>query len=254
MDKKLTLLNRFEYIKDKFGDNASIYFEDVQKLFPELKKSSVYWLLSKLVDEGYLKRIRNGIYSFNEYKGKLAVYLSKASQRIQEILDETGYKYYISGLDVIQKFLHHVPEEYPSMVFVDKDASEEIRELLLNQDFYIIDYKKSETSISRNKFDNRSQIFLYPTTSFDFQEKGIAVIEKAFIDLFYSITRENFPFAIQELVRTYSNMIKHGIIDQKKMVKISYVRNMQYDIRFIVESRFITENAFEFVELLKKEV
>ena len=44
-----------------------------------------------------------------------------------------------------------------------------------------------------------------------------------------------------------------GNIDKKKLITVASRRNIQYDIRFIVENRFITDSAIEFGKILRRE-
>ena len=90
------------------------------------------------------------------------------------------------------------------------------------------------------------------TESFDFAEDGLATIEKAFVDLFYAVTRNGYPVALQEMVRMYENLVRLGNIDKKMLITVAVRRGIQYDIRFIVESKFITEDAMKFVEILRR--
>lgn len=100
-----------------------------------MKKSSLYWNLSKLVDGGYLKRIRNGVYAFNEWKDKKSISISGIAERIRDIMDETGFDYYISGVDILRKYMLHVPEQYPVILFIEKEAKDEIKTVLKESDF-----------------------------------------------------------------------------------------------------------------------
>ena len=45
-------------------------------------------------------------------------------------------------------------------------------------------------------------------------------------------------------------MDMRGVID-KKTYKVAYDRNAHYDIRFIVESKYINEAAFKFVDMIR---
>jgi len=157
-------------------------------------------------------------------------------------------------MDVILKFMQHVPENYPIIVFIEKAAHQEIVHILKQKKIMV-----TEPTLLKETYDNymytseKSIVILYPTDNFDYEEDNIATTEKAFIDLFYAVTRNKYPLAIQELARAYSNMARLGAIDQKTLVKASYKRNLQYDIRYIVESKYITEGAFEFAQTLRKE-
>lgn len=97
MENRNALESKYQRILNELGEQAILYIEDIQRIFPDMKKSTLYWNMSKLVDGGYLKRVRNGVYSFNEWKGKKNVSLSQTAEKIRDILDETGFDYYISG-------------------------------------------------------------------------------------------------------------------------------------------------------------
>jgi hypothetical protein len=254
MNKKTTLEEKYNLIKDKLGEDTIMYFEDISQLFPNRKKQSLYWDISKLVEAGYFLRVRNGVYKFSENRSQPTILISTTAKKVINILNETGFDYYISGVDILSKFLHHIPESYPIMVFAQKEATAEITDVLRDNGYLVSETAKKLGDLEAfNNFDNSKIIVLNQTDSFTYAKNNLATIEKAFLDLFFEITRKLYPFSLQELVRIYQNAVRNGAIDQKKLVKISYVRNMQYDMRFIVESKYISDAAFRFVKLLKEE-
>lgn len=103
MEKALEV--KYQKMVELLGDQSTFYVDEVKKIFPEMKKSSLYWNMSKLVEGGYLRRIRNGVYAFNEWKGKKNISLLGSAEKIRDILDETGFDYYISGLDILHKYM-----------------------------------------------------------------------------------------------------------------------------------------------------
>jgi len=208
-----SLESRYNIIKENLGDQVNIMVSDISVLFPELEKSSLYWIISKLVKE--------------------------------------GYNYFFSGIDVVIKFMQHVPEEYPIMLFAEKNSETDIIQLLKDNKITVV--KASSVKAFDNEYVYtimRPNVILYLTDNFDYADSNIALTEKAFIDLFYAITRNAYPMSLQELGKTYSNMIRLGGIDQKKMITISYKRNLQYDIRYIVENKYVSEGAKEIVKYI----
>lgn len=174
---------------------------------------------------------------------------------MQDILDESGFEYFVSGLDVLQRFMQHVPEQYPMILFIEKAAHEEMVNYLLDSGFNVV--KPSEI---RQQYEDvvlsgsdKKQIVVYDTENFDYETDGIATIEKAFVDLYFSITRNGYPLSLQELVRVYQNLVRLGNIDKKKMITVSTKRNLQSDIRLIVETPYITDAAMQFAAILRKE-
>lgn len=254
MKKMSALEKKYNAIEEKLREQTTFYMEDVQAIFPDMKQSSIYWNLSKLVENGYLKRVRTGVYAFNEWKGRTKITLTEDIKKIQEILDESGFEYFVSGLDVLQRFMQHVPEQYPTILFIEKTAHDEMVSCLLDGGFAVV--KPSE--ISQQYEDamlagmEKKQVIVYDTENFDYENGGIATIEKAFVDLYFSITRNGYPLSLQELARIYQNLIRLGNIDKKKLIAVSAKRNLQCDIRLIVETPYITEAAMQFAMILRR--
>lgn len=254
MEKVSALEKKYKAIEKKLGEQTTFYMEDVQAIFPDMKQSSIYWNLSKLVEAGYLKRVRTGVYALNEWKGKIKIVLTEDIKRVQEILDESGFEYFVSGLDVLQRFMQHIPEQYPMILFIEKSAHDEIINYLLDGGFAVVKpseiHQQYEDAILAGI--EKKQVIVYDTENFDYENGGIATIEKAFVDLYFSITRNGYPLSLQELARVYQNLVRLGNIDKKKLITVSTKRNLQYDIRFIVETPYITEDAMQFAMILRR--
>lgn len=255
MSKMSALETKYKKIVEELKGQATFYAEDVQCIFPNMKKSSLYWNMSKLIDSGYLKRVRNGVYAFNEWYGKKSISLSETASKIVDIMDETGFDYYISGLDVLQKYMQHIPEQYPCILFVNKNTKEEVTDTLKDNGMEVLLPTQIKEMHGNHVLAGKKspQVVLHQTENFDDAVDGVASIEKAFVDLFYSVTRNEYPLALQELVRIYENVVRLGMIDKRGMITVASKRSMQYDIRYIVESKYITEEAHRFVEILKRE-
>lgn len=245
----------YDKIEQELEGQITFYTDDIQSIFPQMKRTTLYWKLSKLVESGYLKRIRNGVYTFNEWKGKNKVVLFAAARDVAVLLDEAGFNYYISGVDVLLKYMQHVPEQYPLILFVERAARDEIESTLGEAGFQVIEPVKLKEQYEDSILsgDRNTQVILYLTDNFDYCDNSIATIEKAFVDLYFSITRNGYPVALQELVRVYQNLVRLGNIDKKRMIKVAEKRSIQYDIRFIAESKFITDDAMMFVDILRRE-
>ncbi|MCM1304070.1 MAG: hypothetical protein NC306_08135 [Butyrivibrio sp.] len=202
-----------------------------------------------------MKRIRNGVYSLNEWKGKNNTVLFAAAQDAAVLLDEAGFNYYISGVDILLKYMQHVPEQYPLIIFAERAAREEVESVLGEAGLQVVEPARLKEQYENSVLtgDKKTQVVLYTTENFEYSSDNIATIEKAFVDLYFSITRNGYPVALQELVRIYQNLVRLGAIDKKKMIRAAEKRSIQYDIRFIAESKFITEDAMTFVDILRKE-
>lgn len=255
MEKQTSIGEKFQKLQNALAEQQSFIMADVEGVFPDLSKATRYWLVSELVKIGYIKRIRRGTFAFNEWMGKKNIVISKEAERISEVLAETGFNFYISGLDILAKYMHHIPEQYPIILFAERVAKEEVRSVLVDHGFLVFEptelKKRYENALYAGR--DETQVVLYLTDNFEYCKDGLATLEKAFVDTYFSVTRNNYPLALQELVRIYENLRRTGNIDVRKMVTIASRRSIQYDIRYIVESRYITDAAHQFVEIMKRE-
>lgn len=252
MKQRMSLGEKFNRILKEIGKNTLFNIEDVKRIFPGKKDSTIYWDISKMVEDGYLIRIRNGLYKIGDAKTEMPVVISYESKKIITLLEETGFAFYISGIDILSRYLHHIPENYPFMVFVDKIAASEINELLVRNKYMVIQSFSQKNVNNALSLHEGKVVLLKETESFENVKDHFATVEKAFLDLFFEITRENFPLSLQELARVYQNLVRNAAIDLKHLVKIAYTRNMQFDIRFIVESKYLSNDARKFVDMIQE--
>lgn len=246
------LEKKYGEIKKEFQNDVIFTVNDVMKLFPEITNSSIYWYLSKLASNGYLLRVGKGKYTLNLNKSDDKPIMSSAARKILDILAETGFDYYVSGIDVLAKYLHHIPENYPIMLFVNKFSIDEVIDMLAIHKITAVVAKtilNNELLIKLNVINDI--VVVYATESFVYAKNHIAEMEKAFIDLYFEISRNKFPFAIQELARVYDNMLRKGAIDNSKLIKTAYVRSIQSEIRFLVDGKNMPDEAFVFVNTLR---
>ena len=206
MENRNALESKYQRILNELGEQATFYIEDIQRIFPDMKKSTLYWNMSKLVDGGYLKRVRNGVYSFNEWKGKKNVSLSQTAEKIRDILDETGFDYYISGLDILQKYMLHIPEQYPIVICIQKESKNELTDILTNHFYEVVEPRRLKEKYEAIQYNGKNNdiIIIYLTENFEDSEDGLATIEKAFVDLYYAVTRNGYPLALQEFLTQIS--------------------------------------------------
>ena len=254
MKKQSSIENKFQALQNALSEQQTFIMADVEGAFPGLSKATRYWLVSEFVKLGYLKRIRRGTFAFNEWMGKKNIAISKEAVRLSDVLAETGFYFYISGLDILAKYMHHISEQYPIMLFAEKAAKEEVQSVLTEHGFLVFEPKELKGRYEDAVYSgrNETQVVLYLTDTFEYAEEGLATLEKAFVDTYFAVTRNGYPLALQELVRIYENMQRTGNIDVRKTVTVASRRSIQYDIRYIVESRYITDEARQFVEIMKR--
>jgi len=247
----MELKEKAKLLKKKFVDEGSFTVADASEALKE-KKSTLYWSLWKLVDEGYIRRIRRGVYSFTN-GAKIRPVLSSLGKEVFQVLRESGYSFFISGLDVLSVFMEHLPESYPVLVFVDKNSVREVNELLSEKGFDSIIYSEIKSYARVRQLSSVSEVVLLNgTNEFKYSEKGVASFEKSFVDLYFEVSRKGYPLSVQELIRIYLNMKRRIYLDKKRLIKIASRRSIHSDIRYLVNHENISEAAHEFVENLKR--
>lgn len=252
---KLTksLKDKLYILTTNLGKHKSFTISDAVRVL-EMKETTVRWILWSLVDFGKIVRLRRGIYSFRSHEKQIAhPQLSNLATRVKILLEESGIQFFISGLDIIRGYMIHVPERYPVIAFIEQINIEEAQELLFNQKIdSVISFKEEAFEKFRNLPSLGDIVILRPTREFDYSRERLAEPEKAFIDLYYEVTRGSYPLPLGELGRIYLNMQRRGAINEKRLSKISIRRNLHNDIRFILNYRRISKYAFQFSEILKK--
>jgi hypothetical protein len=149
--------------------------------------------------------------------------------------------------------MDHVPETYPVLLFVEKYSTDEIIDILSKNRIDALSHIKMKDYTAIRRMSSVAElVLLIPTQEFSYAKNGLASFEKAFVDIYYEVSRRDYPLPIQELVRIYLNMKRRISLNTNRMVKIASRRNIQQDIRYIVEHDAITDAAIEFVSNLRK--
>jgi hypothetical protein len=251
---RLKLEDKATLLRQRFQDKPDFTISDAASVLQE-KQSTLYWTLHKLTQGGYISRTGQGLYSFqNRGAESIQPILSTLASRILNVLGETGHDFFISGLDILTVFMDHVPETYPVLLFARKSDAEEVADILSMNKIDVVPYTNIKDYSAIRRMSSVGELaLLIPTQEFAYAANGLATFEKAFVDLYYEVSRRDYPLSIQELVRIYLNMRRRMSLNTNRMVKIASRRNIQQDIRYIVESNSITNTSREFTQILNKQ-
>ena len=251
--KTVNVEKKAAIVRDKLSGKDVFTVSDAESVLGG-KRSTIYWTLWNLSRNGYIYKVGKGLYSLEKKDGTVEPILSHLARSILDILEEGGHQFFISGLDILSVFMEHVPESYPVLLFADKYSIDDVYELLSKNNVDVIIQEKRRNYAEIRDIPSVKEItLLYPTNEFAYSEKGLASLEKAFVDLYYEVTRSNYPLSVQELVRIYVNMKRRTSLNTTRLIKAASRRNIHYDIRYIVEHDYITKNAREFATILKKQ-
>lgn len=248
---KMTVENKAALIKEKLRGKTSFTVADVRPILDE-KDTTLNWTIWNLTQSRYINRIGKGVYTFEKKEKNLQPILSGLAQKVLSVLRESGQDFFISGLDILSIFMEHLPESYPVLLFVDKSTVENTQDILSKNGIDIISNTSFREYRSIRQMASVNELTLMiPTREFSYSEKGLASFEKAFVDLYYEVTRREYPLSIQELVRIYLNMERRLPLNTNRLIKIASRRNIHPDIRYIVEGDQISEKAYTFVDLIR---
>ena len=232
MRNKNLIIKKAKILQAEFNNLENFNINEAVKILQEAR-STVYWTLSNLVKAGYLKRVGHGLYTFLKKGSPPNPIISALADKILKLLIETEYDFFISGLDVLSIFMQHIPETSPVILFINKYSKEEIINLLISQN-YNLQINKRDNSVINNINNKKADIYLHLTTEFNYSEKSLAIFEKAFVYLYYEVTRMNYPLPLQELEKIYTNMRRRLYLNTKKLVKIAARRNIHSEISNII--------------------
>lgn len=248
-----SLKHKLNILTKKLGEHETFTVSDAVSAL-EMKETTVRWVLWNLVDFGKIVRKGRGVYSLRPQVKQIAhPQLSNLANKVKTLLEESGIQFFISGLDIIRGYMTHVPELYPVIAFIAQSNIEDVQSLLLDHKIDSIIGPKGEEFGKLRHFPSLGEIaILRPTKEFDYSIEGLAEPEKAFIDLYYEVTRSSFPLSLGELGRIYLSMQRRGAINEKRLSKIAIRRNLHHDVRFILNYKRISKHAFQFSEILKK--
>jgi len=92
------------------------------------------------------------------------------------------------------------------------------------------------------------QVILLKGKSFSFAMDNIANKEKAFVDLFYAVTRLDYALSVKELIRIYESMERNKSIATLVMKKAARDRGIATEIDWILDLNKMTQKTKEFFE------
>ncbi len=237
-------------LKEKIGSKEIFGAEDIIRIF-QVKQATAYWLLWDWKNKNLIHRISRGKYSFQKKEEKLYPVLSNIGKKVYDILISEGIDFFISGLDILQIFMLHIPEKFPVVLFVESNHFENSIEILQKNRIIPITEKKYNDKYTNISLDNDT-VLLRRTKEMKYQEKNRAIFEKAFFDIYYEITRNNYPLSLQELGRIFLNMKRRMHFDLKKLLQIASRKHLEQEFRFILNYDKINKNGYKFIEYLER--
>ena len=187
-------------------DRGSLTTKEIYALFPDMNPSTVSWHLHEELGKGTIVRKSHGSYALSSWipmQEERFVNIPDLSRKAHESLAESGFDFYLSGLDCMNGLGFKVDGSYPVIVCTRPHLVKDVQ-LYLMREF--------DLAITENEFNllddpnvrSRIQFVVLSSSDFALQKEGFAYAEKAFVDLYYAVTRLEYPLPVAELPHVLS--------------------------------------------------
>lgn len=247
--EQLVLDDFYEKLNKEFKHLNELNIKHIYGMFPTVNRKTISWRLYDLCRQGKLYRSGHGLYSLLSMDEHLAVgyeYMQKKAQEVYDIVVEYGYEFYISGLDALVGEVLHVPEQYPVILEIGEDGINEISEVLNAKEFLAVRSSEKELLLSLT-LKSKVDVILFQSKNFTLSNENIAIKEKAFVDLYYAVTRVNYGISVQELSRIYENLNRNKMVSIAKIKDAAKAVGVADEIRWLLDVRKMLPKVKEFM-------
>jgi hypothetical protein len=249
-DQDSVLMQDFKVIEKKFSGLPSFSLAEIRKLFPETNPKTIGWKIYKMAERGLLRRESHGYYSLRTEEKKISTgfdYLSTQAKKIYTIMQNYGYAFYVSGIDILSGDLLHLPERFPVIIVMEASGFNEIQEELIRSEFTVMTVKDYQSNFDR-QFVSNFDVILMRGRNFQLASNGIAVKEKAFLDLYYAVTRMNYVYSIEELNRTFDTLTRKEAISPFRIRAAAVDLSIGTEVEFMMKIPRLPPKSRAFIE------
>lgn len=207
----------------------------------DVKKSSASWILYALLREHRVIRVARGYYSVapGPPASGPKPSLSHLALQVVKILQQEGINFYVTGLDILAPYFDQVPASYPPLVYIENGSSDWAAGALEHLDSPVmVNPRANEISVARAVRPGTDPVILRPTAEFAFVDGVLATTEKAFIDLYYEITRGYYEFPIGDLAHMLVAYYDRGLMNPVRMVGAARRRRIDAEVRYLLDVCF----------------
>lgn len=207
----------------------------------DVKKSSAYWILHNLVKTNALTRLSRGYYALTLARAGdvSSPSLSRLTTKVVANLRGEGIRFYVTGLDILTSFFDQVPASFPPLIYVERGSADwAIRSLANLEVPVLVNPKKGEISIARTMRTDVDPIIVRETAEFAFVSGFLASSEKAFVDIYYEITRGYYDFPTSDLAHMLINYYRRDNFNPVRMTGAARRRRIDREIRYMLDVCF----------------
>ena len=195
-----------EKLTNLLKEHKTLTTQEIYSYFSDQNQKTVSWHLHKQLLRGNIVQASHGVYVLPAQQcntQESVRELPELSLRAYEALSETGYKFYLSGLDALNGLGFTVSGNYPVIICVEKNRIKDVQFELMR----LFDFAATEEDyvmLQDPEIKNRINFIILSTNAFELSSDHFALPEKAFVDLYYAVTRMNYPVPVKELPHVLS--------------------------------------------------
>jgi len=221
------------------NENQTLSTKEIYSLFPDMNTQTVSWHLHKQVIKGNIVQASHGVYVLPKTKlndeSRISK-LPKLSLAAFEILNKAGYNFYLSGLDTLNGLGFSVSGNYPAIICTEKSRVKDVQ-LALMREFDVCITEDEYSLLDNANLRKRIQFVVLSTDAFELSKGHFALPEKAFVDLYYVISRFDYPVPVKELPHVLSlikpNLYKFKLATKDRKVSDELNFLMHYNREFV---------------------
>ncbi len=207
--------------------------------FAPMNSKTVSWHLFDCIKQGIVDRSSHGLYvlssSLPEIQERFEN-ISSYGKKVYDFLSSTGFDFYFSGMDCLNGLGVWTQGTLPLIICTKKTDVKDVQlELMRQFDLPLIE---SETAmLADENIKSLIKIVILSSNDFTLQKGHFAVVEKAFVDLYFAVTRLEYPIPVEELPHLLS-LFKLNPYRFKKATKDRHLSSeldflLSYDRNFL---------------------
>lgn len=230
-------------------ENKIMSTKEIYSLFFDMNNQTVSWHLHRLQKLGTIVQVSHGCYALpSDYPKDDEQHLSQLpemSKIAYKIVSSLGYKFYFSGLDALKGKGFSIEGGYPVIICVEPDRTKDVQLELMRQCDFAITEDEFDL-LESNHLKDSVQFYILKSSAYELSDNHFACSEKAFVDLYYAITRLDYPIAVQTLPHVLGRIKSNEF----KFRKATRDRGLSEELNFL--TCYNKEFLKEFSNILNK--
>ncbi len=142
----------------------------------------------------------------------------------------------------LKAFFHHLPSQFVTFIYSDKDFIEILREFLENANYNVFLNPKKKEAEKFVHFKDQTVILRPSIAHREPKDNHFARIEKIIVDLYMEVKKIGF-IDKEEFKRIVENVISNSRVNLSEMLDYAYNRKIRSEIENTVYAIFMYTNA-----------